>query len=94
MHQLSNGIQTGRLYKGKEVYVQAIPYPMFVTTGLPFWKRWNENNWRPQCECGRIFETLEDYEAHIVYKNSPYGSEQQLNGGSRNDTVKTTDVCY
>ena len=55
-------------------WVPSIPLPMFVTTGLPFWKRFNEKNWRPECACGRLFNTLEDYNAHIVYMNSPYGS--------------------
>lgn len=74
-HQLSNENQTSAKIGGKEVYVPAIPYPFFTTKGLPFWKRWNEKNWRPECACGRIFETHEDYDAHIVYKNSPYGGE-------------------
>lgn len=69
-HALSNEAQmeiNGR-------WVSAIPYPLFVTTGLPFWKRPFEKYWRPQCNCSRIFETLEDYNAHVVYKNSPYRS--------------------
>ena len=74
-HRLSNDTQTSAKVDGKEVYIPAIPLPYFTTKGLPFWKRWNENNWRPECSCGRIFETLEDYNAHIVYKNSPYGGE-------------------
>lgn len=55
-------------------WVPALPTPFFTTKGLSFWKRFNEKNWRPQCVCGSVFDTLEDYNAHIVYKNSPYGS--------------------
>lgn len=58
----------------KGQWLPCIPYPLFTTRGLPFWKRFDEKNWRPQCDCGRIFNSLEDYYAHIVYKNSPYGS--------------------
>jgi hypothetical protein len=58
--------------KGK--WLPAIPMPFFTTKGLAFWKRPFEKYWRPQCDCGRIFDNLEDYHAHIVYKNSPYGS--------------------
>lgn len=58
----------------KGQWLSAIPHPLYVTAGLPWWKRLNEKNWRPQCDCGRIFDTLEDYNAHIIYKNSPYGS--------------------
>lgn len=57
--------------KGK--WLPAIPLPLYTTKGLAFWKRFNEKNWRPQCECGRIFDTTEDYYAHIIYKNSLYG---------------------
>lgn len=74
MHKLSDDNQAGYTVNGKQIWVPAIPYPLFVTTGLPIWKRFNESNWRPQCECGRIFDSMEDYQAHIVYKNSPYGA--------------------
>lgn len=67
-HKLSNDAQVE--INGK--WLPAIGLPFFTTKGLPIWRRFNEKNWRPECACGRIFETLEDYEAHIVYKNSPY----------------------
>ena len=53
-------------------WLPAIPYPLFTAEGLSIWKCLNEANWRPKCMCGRIFQSLEDYNAHIVYKNSPY----------------------
>lgn len=71
-HKLSNDVQVEIL----GMWLAAIPYPFFTTKGLPFWKRFNEKNWRPECSCKRIFDTLEDYRAHIVYKNSPYSKEQ------------------
>lgn len=74
-HQLSEEIQQSATWKGKEIYIPAIPYPYFTTKGLPFWKRFNERNWRPECSCKRTFDTLEDYYAHIVYMNSPYSEE-------------------
>lgn len=74
-HRLSNENQQSAYVNGKEVWIPAIPYPYFTTKGLPIWKRFNEKNWRPECGCGRIFGTLEDYQAHIVFKNSPYGGE-------------------
>lgn len=74
-HKLDNEAQTGVRIGGEEKWMPAIPLPYFTTEGLPFWKRFNESNWRPRCACGRIFETTEDYEAHIVYKNTPYGGE-------------------
>jgi hypothetical protein len=83
VHQLSKENQMGVWYQGKEYWIPAIPYPFFTTKGLPFWKRFNEKNWRPQCVCGRIFETLEDYNAHIVYNNTLWGLA---------DGVKTSNV--
>ena len=74
-HKLNDEAQKQYFVNGKEVWVAAIGLPYFTTKGLSFWKKFNEKNWRPECACGRIFETLEDYEAHIVYKNSPYGGE-------------------
>jgi hypothetical protein len=74
-HKLSNENQTEIRVGGKAVWVPAIPLPYFTTKGLPFWKRLNENNWYPECACGRTFKTMEDYEAHVVYKSSPYGGE-------------------
>lgn len=58
---------------GKKHWAPAIPHPFYTTKGLPFWKRFNESNWRPQCGCGRIFNTKEDYDAHVIYHNSVYG---------------------
>lgn len=77
--RLSDDIQTSAQWQGQEVYIPAIPEPFWTTKGLPFWKRFNERNWRPQCRCGRIFDNKEDYQAHIIYiiyKNPPYGQEQ------------------
>lgn len=53
-------------------WLPAIPLPLFVPKGLPLRKRMDEDNWRPQCACKRIFDTLEDYWAHIIYMNSLY----------------------
>lgn len=76
VHKLSTDVMQGAVIDGKQVAVPSIPYPMFTTKGLSFWKRLGgEKNWRPECDCGRVFETLEDYYAHIVYKNSPYGQD-------------------
>lgn len=61
---------------GEEHWIPAIAYPFFTTKGLPFWKRFNEKNWRPQCDCGRIFDSLDDYNAHVVYWNSVYGKAE------------------
>lgn len=70
MHLLNKDIQV----QIKSQWVPAIPHPFYTTKGLPFWKRLFEKYWRPQCACGRIFDSKEDYNAHIIYKNSPYGS--------------------
>lgn len=67
------GTQVELIVTGKSHWVPAIPHPMYVATGLPFWKRGNEKYWRPQCACGQIFDTLNDYNAHVVYWNSIYG---------------------
>lgn len=61
------------IVNGKSHWVPGIAYPYFTSKGLPFWKRFNEKNWRPQCGCGQIFDTLDDYNAHVVYWNSVYG---------------------
>lgn len=73
VHLLSKDVQTE--IKGQ--WVPAIPYPYFTTKGLPFWKRLSEKHWRPQCLCGRIFDSEEDYEAHIVYMNTPYATARK-----------------
>lgn len=67
-HKLDN--ETQMEVNGK--WIPVIPYPYFTTRGLPLWKWFSEKYWRPQCTCKRIFNTLEDYNAHIVYVNSPY----------------------
>lgn len=69
-HKLNKEVSTE--INGK--WVPAIPYPYFSTKGLPIWKRFNKANWRPQCTCKRVFDTLEDYHAHIVFMNSPYAA--------------------
>jgi hypothetical protein len=78
MHALSKENQTEVKVKGKSLWVPAIPYPFYTTKGLPFWKRLNESNWLLQCECGQIFNTQEDYEAHMVYMNSPYATAKPV----------------
>lgn len=66
-------VKTEIVISGQSHWVPAIPYPMYTTKGLRFWKRWNEKNWRPQCQCGQIFNTLDDYNAHVVFWSSAYG---------------------
>lgn len=53
----------------KGQWVDAIPMPFYTTQGLPFWKRWNEKNWRPQCvDCldKPIFKDNDAWENHYV----------------------------
>lgn len=69
-------VQVGLKVNGKEYWVAALPYPFFTTQGLPFWKRFNEKNWRPQCNCGRVFDSLDDYNAHVLYWSSLYGKAE------------------
>ncbi len=88
MHNLSKDIRQNAWVDGKEIWVPSIPYPLFVTSGLPLWKRVSEKYWRPQCECKRIFDTLEDYDAHIVYMNSPYAPNNQ----NKEEQMKLRDI--
>lgn len=53
-------------------WLPVLPYPAWTKQGLPLLKRFNKANRRAQCGCGRIFNTLEDYYAHVVFVNSPY----------------------
>jgi hypothetical protein len=76
-HQLSKDNSVGLHVNGKTIWMPALPEPLYVATGLPFWKRLNEKYWRPQCNCGRIFDNKEDYHAHLVYMNSAYGLDAQ-----------------
>lgn len=75
------GNQMELIISGKSHWVPAIPYPFFTTKGLPFWKRLNEKNWRPECKCGQVFDTLDDYNAHVIYWNSAYGIEEMQKRG-------------
>lgn len=70
---------TESLMEVNGIWIPAIPLPFFTSEGLPFWKRLNDNNWRPKYGCGRIFDSLEDYHAHVIYKVSVY---DQANDGS------------
>ncbi len=57
----------------EQTWTQAVPGPFYTTTGLPFWKRFNEKNWRPQClDCKEqpIFDTDKEYRDHRVFKHS------------------------
>jgi len=66
-HKFSADISEGVHIHGVQVWRPAVSEPMYVTTGLPWYKRWNENNWRPQCGCGQIFDTRQAYIEHYIY---------------------------
>lgn len=68
----SNNVEL--IISGQSHWVPAIPMPFYTPKGLSFWKRLGgEKNWRPQCKCDQLFETLDDYNAHVVFWNSVYG---------------------
>lgn len=71
--RLAHDVQMEIKILGKSYWVPSIPTPFFTTKGLPFWKRLNEKNWRPQCACGQIFDSMDDYNAHVTYWSSAYG---------------------
>lgn len=68
-HTRDESTQQTLVMNGRVYWVTAIPVPMFTTKGLPIWKRFNEKNWRPQCNRGMIFNTLDEYEQHY-YRES------------------------
>jgi hypothetical protein len=48
-------------------FIPAVPEPFWTTTGLSWWKRFNEKNWLPQCyQCQTkpIFKTRDEYDEH------------------------------
>lgn len=56
--------QESFIVAGRTYLRPAIPVPFFTTKGLPLWKRFNQDNWRPQCDCGEIFGSLAEYREH------------------------------
>lgn len=64
IHKIPEGVSQALVVNGREYWQPALPYPFFTAQGLPFWKRFNEQNWRPKCDCGQIFETLDEYHEH------------------------------
>lgn len=44
-----------------------VPTPFWTTKGVRFWKRWNEENWLPQCShCGQVFKDEREYDEHYM----------------------------
>lgn len=59
-------------------WTQGIPLPFYTTKGLPFWKRFNEKNWLPQCVFCRaqpIFKTEAEYREHYKAEHLPEASK-------------------
>lgn len=69
IHKLDGTIKEGLEVNGKTYWLPAIALPMFTTKGLSFWKRFSEKNWRPQCDCGEIFDSMDAYKRHY-YKEA------------------------
>ena len=57
----------------EQTWVTATPEPFWTTKGLPFWKKFNEKNWLPQCvDCKDmpIFRAREEYNDHYIFKHT------------------------
>lgn len=57
----------------EQTWVKAVPLPFYTTQGLPFWKRFSEKNWRPQClDCSDrpIFDSEAAYRDHYIFKHT------------------------
>lgn len=64
VHKLDNTVQEAFELNGKTYYRPSLALPYFTTKGLPIWKRFNEKNWQPQCDCGKIFSSMDEYREH------------------------------
>lgn len=58
-----------------------VPMPFWTTKGLPFWKRFNEKNWLPQCTKEQdIFKTRLEYDRHFAIMHFPWPSGFEIEG--------------
>lgn len=66
--EIPKDVENNETYDGStNTWLPAIPEPFWTTKGLPFWKRLNEKNWRPQClycKTAPIFKDRQEYEDH------------------------------
>jgi len=54
-------------YNDPEGWRALVPIPFFTTKTVPFWKRLNEENWRPQCtHCSKVFKDRLEYDRHYM----------------------------
>lgn len=77
VHKFSKDVSESYEFRGRTYWRPALPYPFFTTKGLSLWKRLGgEKNWRPQCVCGQIFNTLQEYEDHFRSEAESEESQQ------------------
>lgn len=64
---MSDSVQVELNYKDPEGWRALVPIPFWTTKTVPFWKRFNEANWRPQCmHCKEVFKFKSDYDKHYM----------------------------